>query len=88
MSKEIHDMSWDEFKDLLVGLSPETPLGRIVSIRAEENREILKHFTPEQNRIRWEWRNKKAKKVSTKELGAYLEAIKQQFIQMSGGEHH
>ena len=44
-------MTWDEFRDLLVGISPETPLGRIVSIRAEEDKEVLKHFTKEQLRM-------------------------------------
>ena len=41
LSKEIHTMTWDEFRDLLVGISPETPLGRIVSIRAEDDKEVL-----------------------------------------------
>ena len=44
-------MKWDEFKDLLTGIGPETPLGRIVAIRAEDDKEMLKQFTPEQNRI-------------------------------------
>lgn len=35
-------MSWDEFRDLLSGLSPDTALGRMVAIRAEEDKEILK----------------------------------------------
>ena len=56
-------MSWDEFSDLLSGIGPDTALGRIVVIRAEEDEEILKHFTPEQCRIRREWRTKQAKKV-------------------------
>lgn len=37
---------------------PETPLGQIVSIRSEEDKEMLKHFTKEQHRIRNEWRNR------------------------------
>ena len=40
-------MKWDEFQALLVGIGPETPLGNIVSIRAEDDPEILKHFTRE-----------------------------------------
>ena len=31
-------MSWDEFRDLLSGLSPDTALGRMVAIRAEEEK--------------------------------------------------
>lgn len=76
-------MKWSEFQDLLIGISPETPLGRIVTIRSEDNKEILKHFTKEQHRIRNEWRNKKAKKVSKEDLTFALEKIKTSFINMS-----
>lgn len=78
-------MKWDEFADLLSGLGPDTALGRIVSIRAEDNDEILKHFTPEQRRIRSEWRNKQAMKVSEEDRDKFLEAMKQAFIDMAGG---
>ncbi len=54
-------MSYQEFCILLSGIMPDTPLGQIVSIRAENDKEILKHFTPEQRRIRAEWRNRKYK---------------------------
>ncbi|MNI44238.1 hypothetical protein D3C76_275810 [compost metagenome] len=49
-------MTWDEFCTLLAGIMPETPLGQIVQIRCENDREKLKNFTPEQHRIRNEWR--------------------------------
>lgn len=78
-------MKWDEFADLLSGLGPDTALGRIVSIRAEDNDEILKHFTPEQRRIRREWINKQAMKVSEEDRDKFLEAMKQAFIDMAGG---
>lgn len=57
------EMSWDEFCTLLAGILPETPLGYIVSIRSENDREKLKHFTPEQKRIRSQWRTRQAKKI-------------------------
>ena len=86
LSRELKKgMKWDEFRDLLVGLGPETPLGRIVSIRAEEDKDVLKHFTKDQHRIRNEWRNKTAKSKSKEETAAALEAIKQTFISMAGG---
>ncbi|MDY4058107.1 MAG: Gp15 family bacteriophage protein [Blautia sp.] len=52
------EMDWKEFTVLLSGLMPETPLGKIVATRCEENKEILKHFSPEENRIRNDWRSK------------------------------
>ena len=78
-------MKWDEFRDMLIGLSPETPLGRIVSIRAEDDPEMLKHFTKEQHRIRSEWRNKSAKRVSEAEMGVFLEQMKNALVKMAGG---
>ena len=51
-------MSWDEFCSLLKGIMPKTPLGQIVSIRAEEDKDILKNFTKDQHQLRNDWRNK------------------------------
>ncbi len=56
------DMSWSEFCSLLSGIMPETPLGRVVSIRSEKDSKVIKNFSKEQKRIRNEWiirRNKK-----------------------------
>ncbi len=78
-------MKWSEFKALLVGIDAETPLGRVVSIRSEEDDEILKKFTKSQHRIRNEWRQRKAKLVDEKETMQFLEQMKQAFISMSGG---
>lgn len=78
-------MKWDEFRDLLVGLGPETPLGRIVAIRAEDDKEVLKHFTKEQKRIRSEWRMRRAKKTPPENMDQILEDIKQSLITWAGG---
>ena len=54
------NMSWREFVDLLSCISADAPLGKIISIRSETDGEVLKNFTPAQNKIRNEWleRNK------------------------------
>lgn len=57
------DMPWSEFCTLLSGLLPDTPLGKIVSIRAEKDRKILKTFTKEQKKIRSDWQRKKMQKL-------------------------
>lgn len=77
-------MAWDEFKDLLTGISPETPLGRIVSIRAENDSEVLKHFTREQHRIRNEWSSKRAREISPGNMEDVLNSLKKAFISMAG----
>lgn len=61
------DMSWSEFSTLLAGIMPETPLGKIVSIRSENDNEILKNFTKEHHKIRNEWRGKRLELTSEKE---------------------
>ena len=90
LSKELSGMKWDEFKDLLVGISPDTALGRIVSIRSENRKEVLEHFTTEQHRIRNEWKTKRAKNIAKntpkKEMDAALEGIKNALLQWSGYE--
>lgn len=54
-------MSWGEFCTLLASIMPETPLGLVVNIRSENDKNILKNFTREQHRIRNEWRSRKAR---------------------------
>lgn len=77
-------MKWDEFKDMLVGISPDTALGRIVAIRAENDKNVLKHFTKDQKRIRNEWRQRRAKTVNQADMDQILEGFKQVFITMAG----
>ncbi len=81
-------MKWDEFRDLLIGIGPDTALGRIVSVRAEEDEDILKNFTKEQHRIRNEWRQKRAKVLektaNRSEMEADLAGIKAAFMRMAG----
>jgi hypothetical protein len=62
------DMSWSEFCSLLSGIMPDTPLGNIVSIRAEKDPKRIKEFTKDQKKIRNDWvlkRNKKLKENPT-----------------------
>lgn len=79
-------MKWDEFCSLLSGLSPESPLGRIVQIRSENDKKMLKHFTRQQHKIRNEWRHRKTKSVTPAtiaERDAFVEQMKNDFISMA-----
>lgn len=89
LSKELPaGMKWDEFKDLLIGLGPETALGRVVAIRAEDRKEYLENFTPDQHRIRNEWREKQAKRIaqttSKEEMDNAMNMLKMIFLSMEG----
>ena len=83
--RQEEDMSWSEFCTLLAGIMPETPLGQVVSIRCENDKEVLKNFTKEQHRIRNEWRRRRTKAVALnkdeakKQLKIFQEAMKKAF---------
>lgn len=77
-------MKWGEFSALLTGIGPDTALGRIVSIRAENDKEVLKNFTPEMNKVRNEWMSRRAKQKSKKECEDFVEAMKHAFMAMAG----
>ena len=62
-TKEFETVSWDEFKALIAGLSPETALGRVVAIRSETDKDIIKHYTKDQRRIYDDWRNREMKEM-------------------------
>ena len=70
---------------MLSGLSADTPLGKIVSIRAETDPEVLKGFTKEQRRIRSDYQKKLAKQKSQNEINNALDDLKNAFIRLAGG---
>ena len=67
-------MSWNEFTNLLVGLNSDTPLGKIVAIRSENNPEILKRFTSEMKAERNRWRQENVEEVSRED---YMKQMKE-----------
>lgn len=83
-------MKWDEFRDLLKGISPDTALGRIVSIRSEERKEVLEHFTKDQHHIRNDWKARRAKELakemSEADMDTVMKSFKQAFLRMAGVE--
>lgn len=78
-------MPYSEFCSYLSGIMPDTPLGRIVSIRSEENEEILKNFTPEQKRIKSEWDRKRVSTVSQEDYVKVINDFKEMFKNLAKG---
>ena len=68
-------MSWREFSDLVACLSADTALGRIVSIRSEDDAEMLKNFTKGQKEIREEWRKTHRREQTKAEYDASMQAL-------------
>lgn len=76
------DLSWQEFCSLLSGIMPDTPLGQIVSIRAEKDSKRIKEFSKEQKKIRNEWLKRRSLKTSNgknADLLAMQESLKHMF---------
>lgn len=61
LRNEIKTISWSEVRMLISGLLCDTPLGRVIQIRSEDDSDRLKSFTPEMRKIRNDWRNRLAK---------------------------
>lgn len=72
-------MSWAEFSTLLSGIMPKTPLGQIVSLRSEENEDMLKNFTSDQHKIRNEWRNRQVDDIPDEEKEAEIKKLQEIF---------
>lgn len=75
-------MSWREFSYLLGGLSGKTPLGQIITIRAEKDPKKIREFTPEQRRIRNKYLAKQAGHKSPQQIDDALNAMKNAFVGM------
>ena len=85
LSSQLAGMKWSEFRALMTGLSNDSPLGKIICIRAEDDPKILKEFSKSQREIRNKWRMRKAKTVPQKDLNQFLASMEDVFRGMSGG---
>ena len=82
--KEIETMSWAELSSDISGLMGDTPLGNIVQIRSEDDRERLKNFTQDQKNIRWKYRMKMAQNVDQEEFKRTIADLQKAFKEMAG----
>lgn len=84
-TKEFETVSWDEFRSLLAGLSPETPLGRMVAIRSESDDNVIEHFTADQKKIWNAWRNRKAENMTQTEYDQQMIELERMMVALCGG---
>lgn len=85
-SEDFKKMKWDEFQALLAGLGSDTPLGRVIQIRSEDDPDKLKYYTENQLRIRSEWQRRIAMNTSKEERDSALGEILNAFKGLAGGE--
>ena len=79
-------MKWGELSSYISGIMQDTPLGIIVGIRSETDKEVIKQMTPAQKEIRRQWRNEQAGKISEDEMKQILEGMKKSLISIAGGK--
>lgn len=84
-TKEFESVCWDEFKSLVAGIAPDTVLGRIVAIRSETDKDIIKHFTADQKRIYDEWHNRQAAQMNQQTYDQQMEYLERQMAWLCGG---
>jgi hypothetical protein len=82
--RTVDDMPYNEFCSYLSGIMPDTPLGSVVSIRSETDKDILDGFTKDQRRIRNEWLNKQAQNKTPQETEQILNNILAAFKNLAG----
>lgn len=84
-TKEFESVSWDEFRSLLAGISPDTVLGRVVAIRSETDKNVIKHFSTDQKRIYDEWRNWKAAAMTPENFDQAMAKLEDMMARLCGG---
>ena len=70
LPSEQENLHYSDWYRLVAGLMHDTPLGQIVRIRSEDNKDIIKNFDRYEKQIRSEWtafRNQKARETFTEQ---------------------
>ena len=74
---------------MVSGLMDDTPLGRIVMIRSETDKERIKNFSPEQRRIQSDWKRFRSQRLQHFDSNDYdkqMLALEIMFASLAGGE--
>lgn len=69
------ELSWGEWAKLVSGLMDDTPLGRVVAVRCETDREIIRHFSPWQRQVRAEWSAQRAKALAKQDKDSNIKVM-------------
>lgn len=75
-------MGWEEFSDLLSGLTDQTPLVRVAMIRTEGDPERIRAMTPEQRRMRSEWQRRRALRRGEADTRAFVSMMQAAFASL------
>lgn len=84
------DLSWQDWNKLVSGLMDDTPLGRVVAVRSEQDPDVVKHFSPWQKTIRAEWNAFRAQKLlenrTEQDLKTEMAGLERMLARAFGGD--
>ncbi len=85
------DLKYSDWAKMVSGLMEDTPLGRIVQIRSETDKDTLKRFTPDQKKIRSDWQRFRAAQIAQDpnaraEYARRMQALERSFAVAFGGK--
>lgn len=87
LPSEQENLHYSDWYELVSGLMHDTPLGQIVRIRSEDNKDIIQNFSNVEKQIRSDWLLFRSKNTNTKveseDAARYFEKL---FASMLGGE--
>lgn len=81
---EYENIPCQEFRQLLIGLNSDTPLGYTVQIRSEKNHKKILEMTEHEKKIRQEWNQFRAKQKQETRINLKTEDISKVFSKMFG----
>lgn len=82
------ELSYPEWSKLVSGLMDNTPLGRVVAVRGEQDRKMIAQMSSWQRKIRSEWQAfvaTKAAKRPESELRAQMASLEKMLAKAFGG---
>lgn len=78
------ELPYSDWIMLVSGIMEDTPLGQIVSIRKESDKDRIKHFTRYEHKIRNEWRSFRAGQKKKADTEKSIAALEDMFRNMFG----
>lgn len=80
------DLSYCDWAKLVSGLMNDTPLGKVVELRSETDKEILKNMTAEQRAARQKWFDfcNSSQRISEEDMQKQSEALEKMIAAMFG----
>ncbi len=79
------DITYAEWESFMVGLLPDSPLGKVISIRSEKDTQRIREFTKDERRIYDEWQSFRTKQISEEEEQKMMRNLERMIASMFGG---